>query len=221
MTRYGHNARLMNDVSDYQLSVDMRAQARSGRRVVMIKAAEGLGNGGAFLYRQRVRAAHEMGLRVIHYHYLHWEVAGRTQGLHLLDQIKPVWKDGDRLCADIEAPLPGNEQGSRGVAVSVAEGWAAELHRQGHTSLIGYSYRAFPQLRAIASTKAFAGWIIADYGQWRRPSIADRVALDGAPVFGRQFTDGVNGPSPHFGPGISGPCDCSWLTGAGCKLILQ
>jgi GH25 family lysozyme M1 (1,4-beta-N-acetylmuramidase) len=221
VSRYGHNARLMNDVSDYQLTVNMRSQRRAQRRVICIKAAEGLGNGGAVRYAERVRAAHAEGLRVIHYHYLHWDVLGRTQALYLLDRIKPVWKDGDRLMADIEAELPGNEQGGRGVAVSCTEGWAAELHRHGHTSLIGYAPRAFPQLKAIAQTHAFEGWIVAEYGTLRRPTLLDRRAVGGATILGRQFTDGVSGPTPHAGPGVSGPCDCSWLTTAGCRLILQ
>lgn len=222
MRRYGHDARLMNDVSDYQTTVNMRAQRRSGRRAIMIKAAEGLTKAGAVMYRERVREAHKNGLRVVHYHYLHWDVIGRTQALYLLDTIKDVWHDGDRLCADIEAPLPGNEQGARGVAVSVSEGWAAELHRHGHTSLIGYSFRAFEQLREIAATHAFAGWIIADYGTIRRPSLGDRLAVGlRNPTFGRQFTDGVSGPGPHEGPGISGKADCTWLTTPGCELILQ
>lgn len=218
---YGHDARLMNDYSDYQTLVDPRKQKRAGRRVVCIKAAEGLGNGGAMLYAERVRQAHEAGLRVVHYHYLHWLIPGRTQALYLLDRIKPVWKDGDRLMADIEAELPGDEQGSRGVAVSCCEGWAAELHKEGHTSLIGYAPRSFPQLKAIAATHGFAGWIIAEYGTLRRPTPLDQHAVGRAVILGRQFTDGSTGPGPHAGPGISGACDCSWLTTAGCRLILQ
>lgn len=220
--RFSPAERLMNDYSDYQDSVSARAQRRAGRRIVMIKAAEGIGKGGAIMYRSRVQAAHAEGLRVIHYHYLHWDVLGHSQARFLLDTIAGLFKPGDRLCADIEAPLPGNEQGSLGASVHTSAGWAAELHRHGHTGLVGYASRGWPQLRALTQSGWFSGWLIAEYGTLRRPTPIDYAAVGRhAVIFGRQFTDGTAGPGPHTGPGISGPCDCSWLTTAGCEFIIQ
>jgi Glycosyl hydrolases family 25 len=207
--------RLVRDVSDYQATVSPDRVFRAGSRALMVKACEGLSTAGAQHHRERSDAAHRLGLRVLHYGFLHDE-SGTEQALQLLAAVEHCWAPGDRLVADIEVLFAGGA----GSARANLDGWRDTLHRAGHRSPLGYTYRGYPYLRQIKGALQ-SGWIIADYGTWQRPNVLDRLAIAGVPLLGRQFTDGTTGAQPRNCPGISGPVDCTRLTNAGVKTILQ
>lgn len=210
--------RLMRDVSDYQAGVSPEQVRRAGSRAIMIKACQDVGTGqaeGAGLYAYRADRAHAHDLRVLHYAYLGTST-GPNQAATLLNAIKGHWRAGDRLVADIEIGYPGGAEQAHATLAS----WAHVLRAGGHTSPLGYTYRAYPYLAAIAHLLP-SGWIIADYGTMRRPNPLDRRAVRGSVLLGRQFTDGQAGAGPHTCPGITGAVDCTWLTTAGVATILQ
>lgn len=210
--------RFMRDVSDYQSGVSPEQVRRAGSRALMIKACQDVGTGqaeGAGLYGYRADRAHAHDLRVLHYAYMGGS-PGPDQALTLLRAIEGHWRPGDRLVADIEIMFAGGAA----EAGAILSGWASTLHEHGHTSPLGYTFRAYPYLRRIARLLP-SGWIIADYGTMRRPNVLDHLAVSGSVLLGRQFTDGQAGAQPHTCPGITGPVDCSWLTNAGVETILQ
>lgn len=210
--------RLVRDVSDYQQGVSPEQVRRAGSRALMVKACQDVETGaaaGTGSYAYRVDRAHAHDLRVLHYAYM-GATAGAAQAHTLLHAIEGHWRPGDRLVADIEITYNGGD----GEAAAVLLGWREELRKAGHTSPLGYTYKAYPYLSKIAALLA-SGWILADYGKVRRPLGWVGLPAKGVPLLGRQFTDGQDGAEPHTCPGITGPVDCTWLTDAGVAMILQ
>ena len=200
------HASLMCDISDWQAGFDAYAYRRSGRVAIMIKACEGRGFAGASHHAQRAIEAHGAGLRVVHYAFLDAS-PGADQAAVLRQAVEPVWRPGDRLCADVEV------QGAPGALGA----WRAALEASGHSGLLLYTYRGFTG-SWMGAAKGM-GLILADYGWSQLPSLLDRLAAHGLPLAGRQFTDGVSGADPHMAAGISGPVDCTRLTSWGRRLI--
>lgn len=211
----------MRDVSDYQVAVDPARVRREGSLAIMIKAAEGLTNApgvenGALRHDERSRRSHDVGMRVVHYHLLHAE-SGLEQARVLLHAIDNDWRAGDRLLADVEN-ASGFSDGEE--AKTVVGEWREELRKNRHTSPLGYTNRAWQFIDDVVE-ELTSGWLIADYGFTRRPTILDHLAVGRVPLLGRQFTNGLVGARPRTCNGISGPVDCTWLTDAGVQTILQ
>lgn len=200
-------ARLMADISDYQSSFDARAYRRAGHRIIMIKAAEGLSAAGALLHSRRCREAHDEGLIVVHYHYLHGHDG---EGRFLAERVSGVWKSDDALCADVEIAS---------VSAGAVQQWEGQLRARAFPRIFGYSGRSFLTERQAMARTLLKGWVIADYGTLKAPNIGDRLACGGTPCLGRQFTDGLYGSGPHGMSGI-GRCDITWLTRKGMRLLL-
>jgi GH25 family lysozyme M1 (1,4-beta-N-acetylmuramidase) len=205
-------SRFMADVSDYQTSVDMQRYRRAGRTAIMIKAGQGLGFGGASLYRQRVLAAHAVGLRVIHYWYVEPDVPAGLTILSLASQLDSRFHAGDRICWDVETGDP-----------AAAARWLAEAQSRLRERLgqagIAYTYADYLARggRALAATSRW--WIIADY-ESRLLGVQSALRLPAGQLLGQQFTDGTIGGPPRSVPGVRGPCDDTILTSRGYRWLV-
>lgn len=189
-------ALLIADISDYQENVDMAAYKKAGHVRIRIKCTQGTGSAQR-LYRERVEAAHTVGLAVDHYHYLTAE-DGAAQADWFIANLR--LKPGDRLMDDAEAA------GVNGTIVSDFTGRC----REKNTDVAGLTYGSpyFLRDHGIRSTHGF-GLCLADYTTNKTPIMwpggkgeAYLPGFDGVP-FEWQFTETARTA------GISGASDLS------------
>jgi lysozyme len=200
---------LYADISIDQAVFSPRAYMRGGSRIVALKATQGYAYIDA-AYRDRVTAAHDAGLRVIHYHYANADNSRSylAEAGHFTDVVTPNWRPGDLSMLDFEqlgGLLPG---GCR----PWAEGFDQAVWNHAAWPHLTYSSEAFYQL-ALAGLKTKSRlFVLAAWGS--SPPKVDR----GDRLFSWQYTDGQSGPAPHYAAGVS-VCDMNLLGKAGAAIL--
>lgn len=212
-------ARYMADLSNNNRLADplavFRAYYKAGHRVIALKATEGVGGrqaqdtpstdsprssgiGRQVVYPDRVHAAHQAGLTVIHYHFARPDHhrTPEAEAHDFLSYIKPHYRKGDKVALDLEVqPIPGLDLNGYAAgfanlarrAVGAQHGWL-------------YSYTAFIAQHHLRTPKGWRLWL-ANYSA--------PVPHPGA--WTHQYTDGHLGPGPHKLPGV-GVADVSLMT---------
>lgn len=192
---------LMADVSNHQRNVNLAKYKKAGHRVIGLKATEGVGYVDP-LYVSRVKRAHAMGLKVVHYHFARPDnhPAPWAEAEFFAKTVKPFLKRGDRVCLDLETP-------SRNVNMpKYARGFADRVRKLLKVKYPWfYSYTGFIHQYIGVQPPKTRLWL-ADYSP---PILGKRSGL--GTIWAHQFTDGTRGPTPHILPGI-GRCDVSKLS---------
>lgn len=207
---------LMADISDYQSTFNARSYARAGRRIVMLKAADAADDAGAGEYPARAIAAHQCGLRVVHYLIVRYNLTVNPTIDHYIQRIEPYWHKGDRMLIDLEA---------YGGPAHQAAGWLADaqgrlVHAHQAPRALGYTNEAYMAEAGRHLADKAPAWIIAAYdGLLLGPGTPKLPHGSKTILAGKQYTDGTFGAQPRTTPGI-GPCDDTILTPAGEHLLL-
>lgn len=210
---------LFADISDFQSAFNAARYARSGRRVVMVKHGEGESNPGGAQAAERIRAAHHVGLRVIHYLMAIYTDPAEVCLRNFCERVKPTWRRGDTMELDIEAysgpPSRAAEWMRDAQRFLRLDASAPRRMAMGYTNE-AYLLEAGPRLWNLVDY-----WHIATYdgrllGRGGEPRLPRGCK---AHLLAKQYTDGVLGAHPHSSPGI-GPCDDSILTRAGRAHLL-
>ena len=191
------------DVSSFQPHVDLAAVDKDSSinvgKLIVVKATEGLSYVDGYL-ASRWTGAKAVGIP--HrgaYHFLHMDESGTLQGeyfLRALDAAGGVTVQ-DIVIADAE----------------ISSGMSAQTVAQCVAEFGAYLAAHCPAKKWLYTGGPFAtenGIKLAPYqGHWLPAYTGDPKPyyVFGTPI-AWQFTDGVNGPTPHVVAGI-GPCDCS------------
>ena len=193
------------DVSSYQPHVDLSAVAKDSSiavgKLIVFKATEGLGYTDGFLV-SRWNSAKEQ--KIPHrgaYHFLHMDESGEAQAAYFLEELH---RAGDVTAQDIviaDAEISSGQ--SPGTVANIVGAFGTTLAKE------------CPAVRWLYAGGPFAtenGLVLAPYhGHWLAAYVSDPkpyyVKALGTPV-AWQYSDGVNGPTPHTVEGI-GPCDLS------------
>lgn len=206
------NHLLYADISDYQPGFDARAYARSGRKLVMIKAGEAMSAAGAARWATRTNDAHAAGLHVIHYLFAQLGTPAPASLAAYCARIRPEWDRGDHMLIDVEQ--------ASGPA-SAAARWLAAAQRylvdeQHAPRASAYTDEAYAAEGGKQLLEQADWWVIAAY-DGRLLGVRGTPVLPGkARLLAKQYTDGQTGAAPHVTPGI-GACDSNILTRAGAK----
>lgn len=186
---------LMADVSSNNGHVDVPTYSRAGHVVMAIKATQGTGyvNPGHF---DQSRVAHDFGLTVVHYHYCDRGNSIEQEIAHFRNHYNKVWRNGDYACFDIEVP---------GLDTHYANSLLREYFNKTRREPILYTYRDFAEHNLSGVTVPGKRVWLADYSS-HPVHLPKRYTL-----WARQYTDGSEGPEPHFYSGI-GKCDGSAVT---------
>lgn len=195
--------RLMADVSSNNGPISVPNYSRAGHVVLAVKATQGTGYVNPF-HKQQCDLAHDFGLTVVHYHYCDVGNSPEVEISHFRHVYNKAWRAGDYACFDIE--VPGHTGSS---ASAILRQYYLDTQREP----VLYTYRSFleNQLRGV-KIPGNRAWV-ADY--------SSKVIHLPAPyhLWAKQYTDGAEGPEPHFYSGI-GKCDGSEVT-AGVALALR
>lgn len=188
--------RLMADVSSNNGPISLENYSRAGHVAIAIKATEGTNYVNPDHFSECNRAHHQ-GLTVVHYHFSRPTVNNvEAEITSFRHTYLKGWRKGDYVAFDIE------------VEGTVDLRWYANriltdfYSQTGHPPIL-YTYQAFYQEHF--TKLRFPGnrlWI-AKYSDGT-PSEAN---------WAWQYTDGKDGPEPHFYTGI-GKCDGSVLNPA-------
>lgn len=192
----------MADVSSNNGQISVANYSRAGHCVIAVKASEGTGYTNPDHFGQ-CNEAHDFGLTVVHYHFCR---PGDTaaQISHFREVYNKAWRDGDYACFDIEIPDLGTSFATR-----ILKEYLVATQREP----LLYTYKDFFEKKLHGVQIPGNRCWIADYSPFviRLPKPYQ--------LWAKQYTDGVEGPEPHFYSGI-GKCDGSEVT-AGVARVLQ
>lgn len=189
------------DVNNFTGPVSFHQMASAGALVVGILATDG----ESFISEQHAEQAahaHEAGLRAWHYHFCRPEADPTATGeaAHFWRNVKPWWRDGDRLVLDVEVmhPLgPGN-------LVEYVRRVDTLLHNISGVASCCYMPDSMfrlcgPKLQVISSDFWIASWggRVARLGHGRR-------------MVAQQTAGGKEGEPRHY-PGVQGAVDLDRL----------
>jgi Glycosyl hydrolases family 25 len=178
---------LMADVSSNNGEVDIASYSRAGHVAIAIKATQGTSYINPFHQEQSI-VAHEFGLTVIHYHYCGPESGNEQEEInHFRNIYNKAWANGDWTCFDIEVPA---FQGSN------ANNILLKYHEQSKREPVLYADRSDLENK-------FRHVIIPGGRKWEAEWNANPIT-----TWMKQYTNGIEGPEPHFYSGI-GKCDGS------------
>jgi GH25 family lysozyme M1 (1,4-beta-N-acetylmuramidase) len=190
-----------------------RAYKDAGREWYACKATQGL-DGSQGPYAERVTAAHEHGLKVVHYHFAEPGLGvPASQMRFFLHTIKDHFHPGDHAVLDVEVDARDDPQ----TTTAWTKAAFKFLAEKGHPEAPLYTGLAFLLAHGKDIVPPSKLLWVADYGRpgdsigtlWR--DVASTVKAYGS-LWALQFTDSVHGPTPHTLEGINGPCDVSVLT---------
>lgn len=193
--------RFMADVSSNNPQFVALDYRKAGHVRVGIKATEGDGYVNPY-HETWTDEAHANNLAVLHYHFctsLNGSYVGQLN--HFWRTVRPLWKDGDLLCLDVEKEV--ETLGPVHLAEQVS-GMANYLHGTAEQDPVLYMNLYYHNL-LTAHLKLRNRWFwIAAYGTVK-PSLprADRL-------WAWQQSDGKVGKPPYEAAGI-GRCDISEL----------
>lgn len=203
-TRYMKASRYMADISSNNGPVDIARYSRAGHVAIAIKASEGRGYKNPF-HMEQCATAHSFGLTVAHYHF------ARPGARSISDEIANFrnaymrgWRPGDYLVLDLEVVEGPNPR-------VYAEEFISQLERATGHPVVLYTYEAYRKEHLENLTFPGKRMWVAKYS-------------DPAPtgsLWAWQYTDGVDGPEPHFYSGI-GKSDGSILNwGVSFRLAIR
>jgi lysozyme len=195
------SSELMADVSSNNGWISVDNYARAGHVVLAVKATQGQGYTNPYHYDQCNRA-HEFGLTVVHYHYCdNTSIQGQIN--HFRNIYNRAWRNGDYACFDIEEP---------NLYTAFANSILSNYFAQAQHEPILYTYRADFEEK-LRGVKVPGGRLwIADYSS-NVVHVPKSYTL-----WARQYTDGKEGPEPHFYSGI-GKCDGSYVSAGIAKAL--
>ncbi len=194
------------DVSSYQPRVDLAAVSADSEikigQLIVLKATEGTGYTDGNLV-SRWRGASGLFPHRGAYHFLHMNESGAAQAEYFLNELHRASDDGngpktqDIVICDAEV---SDGESPATVAQCVAEFGAYLL---GHCPAVRWLYTGGP----FATENGIK--LAAFHGHWLPAYIADPrpYFVFGTPI-AWQYSDGIDGPTPHAVEGI-GPCDMS------------
>jgi GH25 family lysozyme M1 (1,4-beta-N-acetylmuramidase) len=205
------NRQYFADISDDQRDFNAHQYASAGHLAVAIKRTE-----GADLRQvhdiDRVYAAHDAGLRVLHYHFADleggatWEDEARNFWLW----TRPTFMPGDRLVVDVE--ITGRIGGP------AVAGWIKRFAGAivGHAAIDVMVYCPLSMLLYTTPALDVPGHLfwVAAWGGYVPPLGGDRRR------FAHQYSNGQVGPEPREFAGVS-RCDGSILTRYGLKALTE
>lgn len=181
------------DVSDFQPSPNMHAYRSAGHVVIMRKATQGVA-GTQDRYTADVLAAHDAGLRVLHYHYADLDslASSTREAAHFWHTVRPYFKAGDRLVLDVEQPGAIGW----GMVPDWTLGFSRALLSHSGQRCIGYTYLSVFQFSAPSINVLGGEWVTAAWG-----GEVPRLGL-GRTRWAHQYTNGQLGPEPHEFAGV-------------------
>lgn len=180
------------DVSSNNGVISIPSYSRAGHAVLIIKATQGTSYVNPDHFEQ-ANLAHEFGITVVHYHFVE-PGDNQAQIDHFRNVYIRAWRKGDYVCGDFEVD---------GLTGSSTSDFLRKLHAETTHEPILYTYKSFleNQLRgAVVPGKRL--WL-ADYSD-----VAPTYDKNLYKLWAWQYTDGKDGPPPHFYTGI-GNCDGS------------
>jgi hypothetical protein len=189
------NLQLFADISDYQSTFRAVSYKSAGHKLIVIKAGEGVGIGGATNHDNRTNAAHQVGLSVWHYWFLDPSIDPRQQAAACVKALSG-FKVGDRVVIDTESLSVAPAEGCR-VAVEMR----LALASYGHPHAILYTFEAYVTDELYVEGAEY--WIAQYDGTFKRPDLDRKFN-----IIAKQYTDSVHGENPKSFAGI-GPCDGS------------
>ena len=194
----------------------MAAQARAGRRAIMIKASDGDSTAGATRHKERATQAHRLGMRVLHYAFAETGINAIAAAAALRAAVRPVWVRGDRLVIDVEAA-------GGFIAPTTAIDYLHQMQRNltahGAPMAWGYADEALLAAGGAELADCCPFWIIAAWDGGLLGRDTPKLPRGSkSRLAAKQYTDGQVGAEPRNSPGI-GACDCSILTSSAIKLL--
>lgn len=187
--------RLMADVSSNNGQIDVPTYSRAGHAAIAVKATQGEGYVNP-LHFDQCRVAHDFGLTVVHYHYCEPGNSISKEIAHFRNIYNKVWRNGDYACFDIEVA---------GLDTSYANRILREYFNDTRREPVLYTYRDFAE-------HSLQGVVVPGKRIWLADYSSNPVHLPKRyTLWARQYTDGAEGPPPHFYSGI-GNCDGSVIT---------
>lgn len=187
--------RYMADVSSNNGRIDVANYSRAGHVALAVKATQGEGYVNPF-HEEQTNLAHDFGLTVVHYHFCEAGNSVSQEIDHFRRTYIRTWRAGDLACFDVEIA---------GLDTHYANSILGEFHGvTGHDPVL-YTYRDFAE-------HALKGVVIPGRKLWIADYSSTTLHLPRRYyLWARQYTDGKDGPEPHFYTGI-GHCDGSVLS---------
>lgn len=200
----GHSSReLFADVSSNNGPISVPHYSRAGHVLLAIKATQGVSYVNPD-YLEQVSIAHEYGLTVLHYHFCEPELQAGTLGEieHFRNWYNKVYRRGDYTCFDIE-----KNQSTR-----YCQRLLREYYLRTHHGCVLYCDRSDFQDK-------YNGVYIPELELWIANYSSNPVNVgSNHKLLAEQYTDGKEGPEPHFYSGI-GKSDGSYLSSGPARAL--